>query len=285
VMKGIDDNWQIDLVEMHKFAKFNKGFNYILTCIDIFSKRGYAVPVKNKTAKDVTSAFNEIITNSGKKPKNVHSDMGREFYNSSFKELMKKYDINHYSTYSTMKAMICERFNRSLKNIMYRQFTLQGSYKWLSLLPRVVDIYNSNHHRTIGMKPMDVRKKHEERLLKTVYQNQDPPALRFKFKVNDKVRISKSRTVFSRGYNQAWTNEIFTVRQVKKTNPPTYLLNDYQGNPVLGSFYDLEMQLTKLDDIYFVEKILKKSGKQLFVKWLGFDDSHNSWIKNDDIIK
>jgi uncharacterized membrane protein len=211
--------------------------------------------------------------------------MGREFYNSTFQELMKKYDINHYSTYSNMKAMICERYNRTLKNIMYRKFTLQGSYKWLNLLSEVVDIYNSSKHRTIGMKPNDVEKKHEKYLLDTVYQYDKPPALRIKFAVDDKVRISKSRTVFSRGFNQAWTNEIFTIRKVQKTNPPTYLLNDYQSNPVLGSFYESEMQRTNLDDIYFVEKIIKKSGNRVLVKWLGFDDSHNTWIKNDELIK
>jgi IS30 family transposase len=126
IMKGIDDLWQIDLVEMHEFATKNKNYNYVLTVIDTFSKYAWAIPIKRKTAKIVSAAMETLLRTSKRVPKNVQSDMGKEFYNSDFQDVMKSFKINHYSTYSNLKASICERFNRTLKSIMWKQFTLQG---------------------------------------------------------------------------------------------------------------------------------------------------------------
>ncbi|MEY2831112.1 MAG: hypothetical protein RLZZ574_370 [Cyanobacteriota bacterium] len=285
IMKGIDDTWQIDLVEMHKHARENKGFNYILTGIDVFSKFGFAVPVKNKTGRDVTAAFEKVLLDTKRTPKNVHSDLGKEFYNSTFQDLMKKHSINHYSTFSSQKAFFCERLNRTLKEMMYREFTVQGSYKWLDLLPRIVILYNNRKHRTIGMKPADVKKRDEKYLLKNVYETNRRKRKSPKFKVGDVVRVSKQKTAFTKGYEQSWSNELFTVRKVQYTIPPTYLLNDYQKQPIFGGFYEQELQKSKLRNVYFIEKILKRSRKKIFVKWLGFDKTHNSWIKDAAVIK
>jgi hypothetical protein len=109
IMKGIDDTWQIDLVEMIPYAKYNKGFKYLLTVIDIFSKKAYAMPIKSKKGVEVSSSMEKVFKESKSHPKNIHCDMGREFYNKDFKKLMEKYEINLYSTYTDMKAQICER--------------------------------------------------------------------------------------------------------------------------------------------------------------------------------
>ena len=83
--------------------------------------------------------------------------MGKEFYNVDVQKILKKHNINHYSTYSTLKASIVERFNRTLKSDMWMMFTLNGNYKWIDELPRLVSDYNARKHRTIGMRPADVR--------------------------------------------------------------------------------------------------------------------------------
>jgi hypothetical protein len=285
IMKGIDDTWQIDLVEMHRHARENKGFNYILTGIDVFSKFAFAIPVKKKTGKDVTAAFKKVLVDTKRSPTNLHTDLGREFYNATFQDLMKEYSINHYSTFSNQKAFFCERLNRSLKEIMYREFTVRGNHKWLNLLNRVVETYNNRVHRTIDMKPADVKKKDEKYLLENVYKMEKRKRKAPKFKVGDVVRVSKQKTVFAKGYTQSWSMELFTIRKVQKTIPPTYLLNDYKENPVLGGFYEPELQKTKIDDVYFIEKIIKRAGKRIFVKWLGFDNTHNSWLDDTAITK
>ena len=90
--------------------------------------------------------------------------------------------------------------------------------------------------------------------------------------------MSKVKQVFEKGYTPNWSTEIFTVSKVVKTNPVTYHLKDYQDKPITGGFYEEELSKTKYPHIYLVEKVLKRRGKQAYVKWLGFDKSHNSWI-------
>ncbi|XP_051173479.1 uncharacterized protein LOC127289537 [Leptopilina boulardi] len=205
-IRGIDETLLADLVEITTYAKENKGYKYILTVIDIFSKFAWAVPVKNKTGEDVTAAMKSVL-HQGRVPKNLHVDQGKEFYNTHFKNLMKQYKTNMYSTFSNLKAVICERFNRTLKNKMWMQLSLHG-------------------------------------------------------------------------YTPNWTTEIFTIDVVNNTEPTTYLLKDYQNNPVAGNFYQQELAPANNPDIYLVEKVIKKRGNKIYVKWLGFDNSHNSWIEN-----
>lgn len=283
LMVGIDDTYQIDLVEMLPYAAENKNFKYILTVIDIFSKYAWAIPMKTKAAKDATNAMATIL-NADHIPRNIHSDMGKEFFNTEFQRLMQRHKINHYTTYSTKKAAIVERFNRTLKTRMWKQLHFRGSYKWLDLLQTLVNDYNNTKHRTIKMKPKDVTKAHEKDLLRSVYmyESRHHPKLN-KFKVGDHVRISKYKNVFEKGYTPNWTSEIFQIAKVQLTQPATYMLKDYQDNEIKGAFYELELQKVKHSDVYLIEKILKKRGNKLFVKWLGFDNTHNSWVNKNDV--
>lgn len=218
-------------------------------------------------------------------PKNLQTDMGKEFYNKEFKELMNKFKINHYSTYSNLKASVVERVNRTLKNLMWKQFSLQGNYKWLDILPEIVEKYNNTKHTNTGMKPEDVKKKDEKHLLQTVYSHLktvDPR--KQKFRVNDSVRISKYREAFSKGYTPNWSNEVFKIWKVRNTNPTTYLLEDQEGNQIEGGFYEHEIQNVKYPNIYLVEKVLRRKGSKLYVKWLGLNNTHNSWINKNELV-
>ena len=116
-VRGLDETWKADLVEMQPYARENRGIKYLLTVIDELSEFAWAVPVKRKTAQDVTAAINSVLQQ-GRVPSNLQKDKGKEFYNASFQNLMSCYHINHYSTYSNLKASIVERFNRTLKNTM-----------------------------------------------------------------------------------------------------------------------------------------------------------------------
>lgn len=277
LLKGIDDLWQADLVEMIPYAGSNKGYKYLLTVIDCFSKYAWVVPIKNKTASEVCRGFEKIL--SERKPNNLHTDNGKEFYNKMFRKLMKNNDINHYSTFSNLKASIIERFNRTLKSAMWKKFSLQGSYCWLSILPALVDKYNKTKHSTIKMAPASVRgSKVEAQLLKDVYSKRSSPNKIIKFGVGDRVRISKYKAQFAKGYQPSWSTEIFTVAEVRKTVPVTYHLKDDRGEVIAGGFYQDELQLAKHPDCYLVEKVIKKKGAKALVKWLGFDSSHNSWV-------
>ena len=287
-VRGIDETWQADLVDMTSYSKQNGGFKFLLTVIDIFSKFAWAIPIKSKNGADVTNAMKSVLKDK-RIPKNLHVDQGKEFYNKDFMALMKKHGINMYSTFSGMKASICERFNRTLKTKMWLQFSLRGSYKWTDILPDLLATYNRSKHRTIQMKPSDVTKADEQRLLHDAFHLSPIAAAaskkirKSKFRVGDKVRISKYKHIFEKGYTPNWTTEIFTIVKINNTRPITYKLSDYQDSPIEGNFYQEELAIVKHPDIYLIEKILRQRGDKVYVKWLGFDNKHNSWIKKSDM--
>lgn len=282
VMKGIDDLWQADLVEMGNYSTSNEDYRYILTVIDTFSKFAWVAPLKSKTSTDVAKAMQGIF-NLGRKPKNLHTDDGKEFFNKLFKKLMEKYSINHYSTYSVLKASIVERFNRTLKGMMWKEFSYNGSYHWIDLYKDIVDDYNRKIHRTIKMAPIDVNSSNEKTLLNTVYNHLKIYKIS-KFHVGDHVRISKYKHIFEKGYTPNWTTEIFKIKSIKNTYPATHILEDYEGNKIEGGFYEEELSKTRFPDTFLVEKILKTKADRAFVKWLGFSNQHNSWISKNEIL-
>lgn len=281
-VKGIDDLWQADLVDMQAYAKENKNFKYLLTVIDVFSKKAYVRPILNKSAKIVAEAMNDIFLKRKTAPVHLQTDNGAEFHNKIFKNLMSKNNIKFYSTYSILKASVVERFNRTLKNKMWKKFSLQGSYKWINILDALVKEYNRTKHRTIKMAPNNVNCNNEKFILQTVY-NRQVIWRKNKFRVGDIVRISKYKTIFDKSYTPNFTTELFKVINVNRMFPVTYKIEDMKQTPIAGQFYETELQKTKYPDSYLVEKILKQKGNKVFVKWLGFPSSENSWIEKSHL--
>lgn len=277
IIKGIDDLWQADLVEMINYELYNDGYRYLLTVIDTFSKKAWAIAIKRKTAVNIVKSMQKIFKNSMRKPKNLQTDDGKEFFNNSFKNLMKIYHINHYSTYSVLKASIVERFNRTLKNMMWKEFSYQGTYQWINIYKNLINQYNNTYHKTIHMSPNDVNLTNEQMLLDTVY-NHLKITNKPKFKIGDFERISKYKHIFEKGYTPNWTTEIFKIKIIQNTNPTTYILEDYQEHEIKGGFYEYELMKTNYPDTYLVEKIIKRRKNKALVKWLGFSSIHNSWI-------
>lgn len=278
IMKGIDDLWQADLIDMQSVSKENKKIKFILIVIDTFSKYAWAFPLKCMT-KDVVSNTFKMLLNKGRVPKNLQTDNGTEFYNNMFQKLMKSYNINHYSTFSTKKASIVERLIRTLKSKLYKEFSLKGNYKWIdNTLDNVVYTYNHTQHRTIDEIPANVNKKNTNRILMRYASLVKNVNIKSKFKVDDYVRISKYKGTFEKGYTPNWSTEIFKIKKIQNTTPITYLIEDTRGRPILGAFYAQELQKTKHPTVYLVEKILKSKGNRVLVKWLGLPPSENSWI-------
>ncbi|KAL4092501.1 hypothetical protein QTP88_027002 [Uroleucon formosanum] len=245
-----NDLWQVDLVEMIPYSKKNKGYKYILCVIDCFTKFAWAIALKSKTAKEVSSAMSKILIK--RAPKLLQLDNGKEFYNSTFDALMKKHNIHKYSTYSTMKACIVERFNRTLKEKMFKEFTARGSHEWISILPSLINEYNNSKHRTIGMTPVQadanptlVEIKHRKIINSKI-----------KFNVGDNVRVSTYKGVFAKGYLPSWSTEIFKIVKINETLPTTYQLQDYTGKPIAGCFYSEEILKTNYPNDYLVDKII-----------------------------
>lgn len=284
VIKGLDDLFQIDLAEFPQHARENRGNKFILIVIDCFSKYLWTRPLKSKSADSVTNAMADVLTE--RRPNHLQSDQGKEFYNTKFQHLMKKYGINHYSTYTVKKASMAERVIRTLKERIHKSFNLRGTYNWVDVLQEITRNYNNTVHSTTGLRPVAVTKHNELDVLKTCYgigEKKTNPR-KVVFSEGMIVRISKEKSLFDKGYTPRWSCELFKiVRAVTTTDPPTYLLEDLQGNPIKGCFYTEELQKTSYPDIYLVERVIRKKGSKLYVRWLGLGKEHDSWIDAKDV--
>lgn len=154
--------------------------------------------MKNKTGSEVTHAFQSILYD--RTPKNLQTDQGEEFFNSYFRNLIKKYSINHYHTFISKRAAIVERVIKTLKNRLYLEFSLNGNYKWIDIIQRIKDEYNHTKHSTIRMKPSDVTKTNENIIMKKSYNFMEI-AGQNKLVVGDVVRISRYKHVFDKNYH------------------------------------------------------------------------------------
>ena len=279
LVSRIDDQWQADLVDMQKLKSINKNIKYILTVIDIFSKYAWAIPIKNKTGDEITNAFKEIFKD--RIPGKLHTDKGLEFLNSKTQSLLKNKKIHWFSTENETKAQVVERFNRTLKNKMYRYFTANNTKKWIDVIDDLVYNYNNSYHRSIKMTPVEGSKLENS---KTVYKNlypHSPEADSGKFKVGDRVRISVKRKSFRKGYLPNFTTEIFIIDKILNTTPETYKLKDMNNEDIIGSFYDGELVLYD-NDVYDIDKIIKTNKNKILVKWKGYDEP--SWINKANMI-
>ena len=234
-----DNIWGVDLADMQSLSRKNKGIKYLLCVIDLYSKYAFVIPLKDKEGISIVNAFDKIIKESERTPNNMWVDQGSEFYNNNFKKWLSDNNIIMYSNYNEGKSVAAERFIRTLKNKLYKHMTATGKNVCYDVLDDIVNKYNNIKHNTIKMKPIDV--KNNKRVYIDEHNEKDS-----RFKVADRVRISKFKNIFAKGYTPNWSTEIFIVDKINDTVPYTYNLKDLNNEEIIGSFYDRELQKTKL---------------------------------------
>jgi hypothetical protein len=277
---------------MQEWSEENKGFRYMLNVIDVFSKFAWSIPLKDKKGITVLNAFKLIVKKSGRIPKHIWVDEGKEFYNKNMDEWLKENNIIRYSTHGEHKSAVVERFNRTLKTNMWKRFTAENTRNWIDMLDKLMSEYNNRKHSTIKMSPVEGSKKENEEIVWNNLNNKvNTVTSKQKFKVGDTVRISRIKATFEKGYLPNWSEELFTVVEVKRTNPFTYKLSDANGKILEGSFYNEELQksVQKEQDVYRVEKLIRKKKingiEHGLVKWVGYSDKFNTWEPMTNIIK
>ena len=225
-----DNIWGADLADMQLLSKLNKGFRFLLCIIDIYSKYAWVIPLKDKKGVSIVNAFQKIIKESDRKPNKIWVDKGSEFYNNFLKKSLKDNDIEMYSVHNEGKSVVAERFIRTLKNKIYKYMTSISKNIYIDKWDDIVDEYNNAYHRSIKMKPVDVKDTTDINFEKEA-NNKGP-----KFKVRDHVRISEYKNIFAKGYMLNWSEEIFIIKQVKYTVLWAYVVNDLNGENLLVHF-------------------------------------------------
>ena len=180
-----------------------------------------------------------------------------------------------YSTYNEGKSVVAERFIRVLKNKIFKHMTASSKNVYFDVSDDIVDKYNNTVHKTIKIKPIDFTggsyAEHNEN-----FNKKDP-----KFKVGDNVGISKYKNIFAKGYTPNWSQKVLVDSKIKNIVPWTYVINDSDGEKVIGSFCEKESS----QEEFRIEKVLKRKDDILYVKWKGCDNSFNTWINKKDLIQ
>ena len=264
----------------------NKGYKYIITNIDIFSKYAWSFPNKSKKISDIKPCFQRIFKE--RKPKFIWSDKESSFFSKEMLKFFEDHNIKIYYTNSNLKAVIIERFNRSLRELMMKEFVKSNNTIWYNVLPKLIKFYNNRYHNTIKNKPININKSNEKYIKNTIYEynitNKIP-----KFKINDIVRISlKRRELFDKpSDNIKWSEELFKIHSINKSNIITYKITDMNNEIMQGIFYEKELQLSKMKEngLYIIEKIIKKVGDRYLIKWRKYSNESNSYINKNDVVK
>ena len=273
-----NDIWAADLVEMIPYARKNKGFKYILMIIDIFSKYGWAIPLKTKTGAEVADGFKKVFEE--QTPSRIWVDRGKEFFNQNVKKLLEKNGVMLYTTHNDLKSCVVERWNRTIKSKMWKYFTANHTRKYIDILPDLIEKYNNSYHQSIKTTPIKARLKENDLSVTKALYGKKVTNIPPKFKIGDRVRISTKKDIFDKGYTPNWKDEIFIISKIKPTIPTTYIIRDERGEELGGTFYEPELQKSKTVEYRYtvLRKRVKNGKKQEYVKWYGYDNSHNSWI-------
>jgi transposase InsO family protein len=289
--------WQADLVEMIPYKNINEGYRYLLTVIDVFSRKAWARPLKSKTGVSVRTAFDNILQKEGRAPVKLQTDQGKEFGNIHFQQYLKHRHISFFTIKSQFKAALCERWNRTLKEKMWRYFTYTGKYRWIDVLQDLVSAYNNALHRSLNggrMTPNEAAEPKNTRMLWLQQEGLAPQRVTLRnptlppLNIDDYVKLSKAKRIFDKGYLPSWTEEVFQVsRIIDQYQPVEYKVKDWNGEEVEGSFYRAELQKVNKPVTHMIEHIIRQrknrqtGHQEYFIKWFGYGPQFNTWEQLD----
>ena len=312
---GLNEQFQADLIDWSREVDANDGYKYILVTVDLFSRFACTAALKSKTTAEVAEALAKIFREQRRPKYMIQTDAGQELCGRKAKAMYKSFNIAHMVSRSDKKASVVERLIKTLRSKMNKYMLENQTRRWINILEPVTRSYNSAIHSSTSFAPKDVtevneayvryrqfqirrRKDIKARAAKHAKVNDSEPLkvkrkkpkiLKPKYKVGQLVRISRLKGAFDREYSLKWAGEIYKVRKtyMRDGKTPIYLLNDWVGEPVTGSFYEQEITPAAEPDRYKIEKVIKagtKKGKKSLVKWLYWDPKYNSYADDSTTV-
>jgi len=212
-------NLQVDLTDMKNFDTTNKHNKYILFAIDIFTRYAFAYPLKNKTKTSTNQAIEHLLEDIHKKlPNNdnqpfiIATDEGKEF--ADFGTILKQHNMIHKTSNASIShhpLAVVDRFTRTIKNILFKYFTVNDTTNWIDVINDIVDKYNNTIHSSLfGLTP-------EESIRSTGYLSskyyQTYNKYTFDINVGDHVRIKLQKKLYDKGYLRTYSLNVYTVTQ------------------------------------------------------------------------
>ena len=268
IVDGINDIWEADLADLRKYEKLNDGYKYLLGVVDVFSRKLYVRPLKNKYSFSVIQAFQDILKESGQSCNKLRTDMGSEFTNEAFQSYLSHIGISHYYSHGTSQCAYIERVWKTIKKRIIKLISKMKSNRYIDKLQSVISSYNKTMHSMTGFSPNEVSEENESEVrynqyVQRISRNQLVNAAeqkQYRFEVGDKVRIAKRKERIQTEHRERWTREPYIVLdRVKISGVPMYQLIDMKGEVIDGRFYEHEMQKIQEDKnkLYEIENVLK----------------------------
>lgn len=234
--------WASDLLDVSNMSKYNKNYTFLLIIVDIFSRYAFVKPLKNKGGEEVLKGFKSIK----EYPSSLWVDEGKEFYNKEVKEYCKENNIDMYHTYSGLKSVFAERFNRTLRDLIFEYLNNNDTKQYIDELDDIVDKYNNTYHSSIKETPYNIYIKGELPKNKIYLKDEEP-----EFDIGDYVRKVNVKKMFEKSYTARWSEELYKVVNIDDFQLPImYEIEDMKGLKVKGKFY--KNQLSKSE---FREKV------------------------------
>ncbi|KAL3090804.1 hypothetical protein niasHT_021294 [Heterodera trifolii] len=269
---GLHTDWQADLAVFDRLAPQNKGFRYLLVCVDTLSRQLFVEPVKSKKSEDMVHAFDRLFTHSKYIPWKLVTDQGLEFTAKRMQTYFDSKNVKHFCMYTSPQfhAGIAERANRTIKERLFRYFTARQTQRWLDVIQDIVNGINHSYNSSIQMRPVDVTFRNADTLREKLANEaaMSRPKRLPRFHVGDLVRIEKHKHVFQKGYVGRFTSEIFKVDSADEgRSPVTYRIRDADDELIKGRFYASDLCRVRKnthqdgEKLYDIEKVLRKKKK------------------------
>ena len=307
--------WESDLMDMQRYASANEGYKYVLCLIDNFSKYAWTVPLKSKTGAETAKALDSVFAKGIKPTHFLRSDKGKEYLAKPVKAVLEKYGIKQMLAQNESKAAIVERFIKTLKMKITKEMYRKQSHRYVDSLEKMTAGYNASIHSSTGFAPEKVTIKTQGEVLLHHYNTRrkrgvkppsppqnhpisKPTSIKkekkkkrrkpFLFKVDDLVRVSYTKHIFTREYDEHFSHELFKVsKRYRRERIPVYKIKEFDGKEIIGVFYQQELTLAFEPDAYKVDEVLKKrkvKGKtEYLVSYKGWPKKYASWVNSQDL--
>ena len=278
----------VDLIDVSNQAQENRGYKWILTAIELYSRYAWALPLKTKNGNEVATVLKRLFDSMKEKPKKLWSDRGSEFYNPQVKRLLQQENIEIYSTRGITKNSVIERFNRTLRENLEKVFQRNRNLNWIDNIQDVVRKYNSTKHSAIEAKPVDVYQGKVKAKAIDIFPEDFNKEInrRPKFKKGDRVRLQRQKGTFEKGFRARWTQQVYRVSDVQRTIPITYKVEDLNGRQLPNSYHEPELLKAK-QELFFIEQVLdtkKINGRDYsLVRWEGYGSDFDQWIASTEV--